>query len=165
MKRGFLILVSVMFFFIGCKKNTDDDKNAIIKGKVYKYAIPIDSSLDNSGHYVYTWDFLEPVAGVQVWVESDPESKVPYKGADIQTYTNSKGEFADTIFLGQEADVNNITGYKYIEYADVRLFMLYKNAAGYTIFDIGGGLTLGMGKTLELPPVALTWFIADTSSY
>jgi hypothetical protein len=154
----------------------DDPDNATISGEVYKNVVYTDSvaigfkwvytdSVLVDSVWVYTdsmlspmewrytdWYFTNPVESVQVWVESDENSAVPYTGPVIMGYTDSLGRFSIPIYLGHT--YCDLTGYTYLYYADVRVFCIYKGGWSY---DFGGGLTLKAGEEFKLFPICMEW--------
>lgn len=158
--RTFIPIILLSCFIMGCEQPLDDPDNAYVSGIIYQYAFAIDSVYVDTG-WIYTdWEFSNPVESVQVWIEGDINSSVPYQGPDIQGYTNSEGLFSVPVYLGQTLSDNSITGYDFVEYADVRVFAVFKG----NIFDFGGGLTVARGKDSRLFPIALTWFLKPWSN-
>ncbi len=161
------ILFSI--FFMGCneKQPLDDPDNAIVSGYVYKRATPTDSVIDTiirdtAGIPIETlwtyidWTFSDPAESVQVWIESDITSPLPYAGPDIDGYSDSTGFYSIPIYLGHtavKACGGDIVGYEYTYFADARVFVLYK---GF-IYDFGGGITLGRGREFRLFPISISW--------
>lgn len=161
MMKYLSIAILLTCLLIGCEQQPDDVDNAVVTGVIYQYATATDSVFSDS-EWVYTdWEFANPVESVQVWVEGDPNSSLPYEGPDIEGYTDENGYFSIPVYLGEEPSEGSMTGYKYIEYADVRVFAVYKG----NMFDFGGGVTLGRGKEFKLFPIALTWFLNPWGSY
>jgi len=171
-KRFFPYLLSAIYcllFFTGCDEQQplDDPDNAIVSGYVYQLAVATDSVIDTiirdtlgiptDTLWTYIdWDFSIPVESVQVWVESDCGSDVPYQGPDIDGYTDSNGFYNIPIYLGHRAVkdcAGNITGYEYVYFADVRVFVVYKGL----FYDFKGGITLGRAREFRLFPIALDW--------
>lgn len=148
------IIAMVLF---GCEQTADDPDNAIVSGYVYRHVAYTDSVFVDTA-WIYTdWYFYDPIESVQVWVESDITSKVPYTGPDIMGYTDSLGRFEIPVYLGHRPikDYSGfVTGYEYVYYADVRVWCAYK---GTLLHDFGGGITLEAGKRFELYPVCMEW--------
>jgi len=151
------IFVTSLLIILGCEQKPSDSSNVIVSGYVYHSVVYTDSTLHDSV-WVYTdWDFYDPAESVQVWVESDITSSVPYTGPDIMGYTDSLGRFEIPIYLGHTPikDYDGfITGYEYVYYADVRVWCVYK---GGLFYDFGGGITLEAGKEFELFPICIEW--------
>ncbi len=165
-----LVLCLVFFtFLVGCNQQQplDDPDNAIVSGYVYKTAIPTDSVIDSvvvdtlgiptDTIWAYIdWAYSNPAENVHVWVESDLCSEIPYVGPDIDGYTDSTGFYSVPIYLGHtavKACGGDITGYEYVYFADVRVFVLYTSF----MYDFGGGITLGRAREFRLPTIALNW--------
>ncbi|MBI4723027.1 MAG: hypothetical protein HY769_08565 [Candidatus Stahlbacteria bacterium] len=152
-KIYFLVLV---FCLLGCEQLPDDPDNAIVSGYIYKRATPIDSVLVEGNWKYIEWDFYDPAESIHVWIESDLASTIPYKGPDIDGYTDKNGLFSIPIYLGHTEDVNH--NYEYMYYADVRVFVPYILGSDTLMYDFGGGITLGRGKDFRLYPISLSWF-------
>lgn len=159
MKKLFVLIIMLVVF--GCYQLPEDPDNAIISGYIYKRAVPVESVwVDETWKYI-DWEFFDPAESVQVWVESDFTSQVPYRGPDIDGYTDANGLYTIPIYLGHTKvkDANgNIVGYEYTDYADVRVFALHFLVPDTLIYDFGGSITLGRGREFRLPPIALPWF-------
>ncbi|MCK4595467.1 hypothetical protein KAT73_01700 [candidate division WOR-3 bacterium] len=170
MKKKALILLLCLLPILGCEQMEDDPDNAIVTGVVYRHVVFTDSIFQcQDSIWVYTdWYYTDPAESVQVWVESDEMSGVPYIGPDVMGYTDSEGIYRIPIYLGHtygtfSGDVYNelsedFTGYTYKYYADVRVFCLYK---GGWFYDFGGGLTLKAGEEFILFPVCLDWYVSQ----
>ena len=147
MKDIRIFVLTLFALFLGCAQEPGDEDNAVVTGRIYKYAeyeTPSDS----------VWIFYEPVESVTVYVESDIDSDIPYEGPDIIGFTDSRGIFSIPVYLGNTADATKPSGYKPVYYADVRVLVVY-NGKGY---DFGGGITLGRGDTFYLGSISLEWF-------
>ena len=161
MIRAALFLISIfvtsLLIILGCEQKATDPSNAIVSGYVYRSVVYTDSTLQDS-IWVYTdWDFYDPVESVQVWVESDIMSSIPYNGPDVMGYTDASGKFSIPVYLGHNTIKDaegSIVGYEYVHYADVRVWCVYKGGLSY---DFGGGITLEAGKEFELYPICLEW--------
>jgi hypothetical protein len=93
------------------------------------------------------------VPGVQVLLESDPTSEVPYDGPDRWFYTDENGYFEGTLYLGSERDpVTGKITYKY--YGDVAVSYYHQGTA----FSWVGGATVQAGGNFICPPVNLSQF-------
>lgn len=151
MKKKAVIFLLCLLPLLGCEQMADDPDNAIISGKIYRHVVYTDSVFAES-LWVYTnWYFTDPVESVQVWVESDISSAVPYVGPDVMGYTDSEGIFSIPLYLGHT--YCSLTGYSYVYYADVRVFCIY----GGWFYDFGGGITLKEGEEFKLFPTCLEW--------
>jgi len=162
-------LFSVLcLLLLGCEQKIDDPDNAVVSGYIYREAIPSDSTFAciestlvdtvnnvweyDSGWVYIDWDFYNPVESVEVFVESDISSSIPYCGPDIIGYTDSTGLFSIPVYLGHTYCQE--TGYNYVYYADVRVLCVYKGVS----YDFGGGITLSRGKEFKLWTICLKWF-------
>ena len=164
----YCLLFTSYFLLPGCEQKIDDPDNAIVSGCIYREAIPSDSTFAciestlvdsannvweyDSGWVYIDWDFYNPVESVEVFVESDITSSVPYCGPDIISYTDSTGLFSIPVYLGHTYYPG--TGYNYVYYADIRVLCMYKGVS----YDFGGGITLGRGKEFRLWTICLKWF-------
>jgi len=148
-KKVVVFLLLCLLPLLGCEQKADDPDNAILLGEVYRHVVYTDSVFIDTV-WVYTdCYFTDPVESVQVWVESDEESGVPYIGPDIMAYTDSLGKFRIPVYLGHTyAD-----GYDYRYYVDVRVFCI----KGAWFYDFGGGITLKAGEEFKLYPICLEW--------
>jgi hypothetical protein len=151
------VFVASLLVILGCEQKPSDSSNAIVSGNVYRSVVYKDSTWRDSV-WVYTdWDFYDPAESVQVWIEGDCESEIPYAGPDVMGYTDSLGRFEIPIYLGhtliKDSD-GSITGYEYVYYADVRVWCVYK---GGLFYDFGGGITLEAGEVFELFPICIEW--------
>lgn len=161
--RKFIIPLLCLLPILGCEQAEDDPDNAIVTGRVYKHVVFTDSIFVDTA-WVYTdWRFTDPAESVQVWVEGDEGSAVPYRGADIMGYTDSDGVYRIPVYLGHTYgrfsgdvydDPGAFSGYTYVYYADVRVFCVYKGGWSY---DFGGGITLRSGEEFVLWPICLEW--------
>lgn len=149
------ITALLVCLLIGCERKPDDPSNAIVSGKIYKLAVATDSVFADSQWKYTDWNFLNPVESVQVWIERDPNSSNSYKGPGIVGITDSSGNFSIPVNLGEDSVQGNVTGYRYVEYADVEVKAIYK---GVLTYNFGGGITLERGETFPLFPIALTQF-------
>jgi hypothetical protein len=100
------------------------------------------------------------VEGVTVWVESDSESDLPYYGGDIAVRTNAGGEYVARIFLGFSTQEDASGGFTFDpeqpQYVgDARVILFYEDL----YFDMGGGLSLEMGQTINMPTLYLSQFL------
>jgi len=159
-KAGFFLIgvfVASLLMILGCEQKPNDSNNALVSGYVYRSVAYKDSTWYDS-IWIYTdWDFYDPAESVQVWVEGDCDSEVPYNGPDIMGYTDSLGRFEIPIYLGHTPIMDYdglITGYEYVYYADVRVWCVYK---GGLFYNFGGGITLEAGKEFELFPICIGW--------
>lgn len=151
MKKKTVIFLLCLLPLLGCEQMADDPDNAILSGEVYRHVIYTDSVFIDTV-WVYTdCYFTDPVESVQVWVESDVESDIPYTGPDIKGYTDSHGRFSIPVYLGHT--YSDLTGYTYVYYADVRVFCV----KGGWFYDFGGGISLKAGEEFKLFPICLEW--------
>ena len=88
------------------------------------------------------------IEGVQVIIESDPESENPYEGPDRWTVTDASGRFEGAVFLGHSNGE-----YNYIADLSVGYFWHGKS------FSWTGGITVAPGAVFTLPPVDTTMFV------
>lgn len=107
----------------------------------------------NSSARVSGWVFTDPshsrgVEGVQVIIESDPESDTPYEGPDRWTVTDGSGHFVGAVYLGRTE-----TGYNWV--GDLSVAYYWNNK----IFAWTGGITVAPGSVFTLPPVDTTMFM------
>ena len=101
--------------------------------------------------YVYTdASMTRGVPGVEVIVESDPNSQNPYLGPDIMTFTDSTGFFSVKVFLTYEATDTSVT---YHDMADVSVYYNHRGKSfRYT------GVSVHVGGVYRLPAVHLGMF-------
>ncbi|MDI6839943.1 MAG: hypothetical protein QMD71_03660 [bacterium] len=151
---GVLLLLSLLLI-TGCEQKPLDTDNAVVSAYIYEYAVPTDSVFVDSVWEYTKWDFYNPVESVQVFVEPDIASAIPYRGPDIIGYTDSTGLFSIPVYLGHTQCGSS---YEYVYYADVRVLCVYK---GGKYYDYGGGITLARGKEFRLWPIALMWFAGE----
>ncbi len=149
-RLGIALLLFILGFVIslgGCGKVNNEDSFAVVTGRV------LNSPADPTG-----------VEGVVVWIESDPTSEAAYQGGDISVETDQDGVYRGEVFLGfitirdkpDEESGGGIFDVDYPRfYGDARVLMVYQGS----FYDIGGGVTLQRGRTLELWDVYLSDFI------
>jgi hypothetical protein len=113
-----------------------------------------------TGHVLVSPDQPYGVEGVKVWVESDSESDLPYYGGDVTVVTNEGGEYVVQIFLGfvtQEDALGGLTfdpeQPQYV--GDARMILFYEDM----YLDFGGGISLELGQTIQMPTVYLSQFV------
>ncbi|MBI5059412.1 hypothetical protein HZB60_06490 [candidate division KSB1 bacterium] len=101
--------------------------------------------------YVYTdASHTRGVSGVQVILESDPNSENPYLGPDRWVESNAAGYFERSVFLGR--DQENPDHYEYV--ADMSVGYFWRDKA----FRWSGGVTVSPGTHFTLPAVDTTMF-------
>ena len=149
-----LYILVLVLALLGCEQLPDDPDNAIVSGYIYKQATPIESVLVDGNWKYIKWDFYDPAESIQVWIEGDLTSTIPYAGPDIDGYTDKNGLFSIPIYLGHTEDATT-HNYEYKYYVDVRVFVI---GSATLMYDFGGGITLGRGKEFRLFPIALSWF-------
>ncbi len=142
-------IVAVLVAFTACGEVNNADNYAVVTGRV------LNSVADPTG-----------VPGVVVWVESDPSSNVSYLGGDVSVTTNQDGEYRAEVFLGylpirdrpdeEEGGTFSVNFPQFV--GDARVLMIYQD----TFLDLGGGITIERGNTLELWDVYLTEFLPIT---
>lgn len=98
------------------------------------------------------WVFTDPshssgVEGVQVILEADPQSEVPYEGPDRWTVTDAAGHFEGAVFLGYKDS-------SYVYTADLSVGYFWHGKA----FRWTGGVTVAPGSMFTLPAVDTTMF-------
>ncbi len=164
MSKKIFILLVCLLPLLGCEQMEDDPDNAIVKGTIYRHVVFTDSVFQDTV-WVYTdWHFTDPAEGVQVWVEGDITSQVPYGGPDVMGYTDENGVYRIPVYLGHDygqftGDIyeeltSEFPGYTHVYYADVRVFTVYR---GGWFYDFGGGITLRAGEEFVLWPICLEW--------
>jgi hypothetical protein len=130
------LLVAMLLLLSACDEGVDDwNSSARVAGWVYTDA-----------------SHTRGVEGVQVIIESDPESEVPYEGPDRWTVSDASGHFEGAVFLG-----NSDGDYNYVADLSVGYFWHGKS------FSWIGGITVSPGSVFTLPAVDTTMF-ADTMS-
>jgi len=115
------------------------------------------------GHVLVSPDDWHGVEGITVWIESDSESELPYYGGDMTVTTDAAGEYVARIFLGYTTQEDALGGFTFNpeqpQYVgDARMLFFYKDM----YFDLGGGLSLELGKTIHMPTLYLSQFVAFT---
>lgn len=139
MKRMAIAAGAVILLLLataGCDEGIDDwNSSATVTGTVYTNA-----------------QRTQGVPGVQVVIESDPESETPYEGPDRWCVSDNTGHFQGAVFLGSK-DGN----YNYV--ADLSVSYFYGNM----VFAWNGGITVSPGSNFTLPPVDLSMFRTLTS--
>jgi len=111
-----------------------------------------------------------PVPGVIMIVESDPDSERPFIGPDHQFVTDQSGFVRGAIFPGIQGGDQPIergsegelpqTPFEVpppLFFGDARVLFLFEAR----IFDIGGGVTLGAGRVINLG----TFFLEDFTAF
>jgi hypothetical protein len=147
-----LLISGFMISLSGCGEVNNEDNFAVVTGRV------LNSASDPTG-----------VEGVVVWVESDPTSDAAYYGGDISVLTDQDGVYRGEVFLGyitigdvpaeeSEGGIFNVDYPRFV--GDARVLMIYNGS----FLDIGGGVTLQRGRTLELWDVYLTDFSAGKAN-
>ncbi len=141
MRRRWIALAAglslVLVLSVACEDGADDwNSSARVTGDVFTGA-----------------DHTQGVAGVQVVIESDPNSDTPYEGPDRWILTDGRGHFEGAVFLGRTE-----TGYAYL--ADLSVQYFYNNKR----FLWSGGITVGPGSTFTLPAVDTTMFVPVSGS-
>ena len=112
-----------------------------------------------TGHVLRSPDNPVGVEGVTVWLESDSESDLPYYGGDLTVTTDASGEYYARIFIGfiTEEDQGSFSfdpeQPQYV--GDARILLFYEDK----YLDIGGGISIEMGKTMRMPTVYLSQFL------
>lgn len=163
-----LLLTAYCLLTTGCEQKSDDIDNAFITGYIYQSRlgsgdstyVVTDSSYDTlagqwdySGYWFYfDCNYVNPVESVQIWVESDIESSIPYNGPDIYGYTDANGYYEIPVYLGHTYCP---TGYDYVYSADVQVWYISKSGL---YFSWGGGITLKRGGEFRLPTICLEDF-------
>ena len=132
-----ILIVSLLLFILACDNVKNTTNFAIVEGFVFE------SELNKVG-----------VEGVQVFIETDPNSQVTFQMSDIQTFTDSAGRYEARIFLSFESTGDQITDFVPNFLGDVRVAFF----SGTKFFAITG-LTVGAGKEIRAPDVFLTEFI------
>jgi hypothetical protein len=112
-----------------------------------------------AGHILVSPTDLHGVEGVTVWIESDSESDLPYYGGDMTVTTDAAGEYVARIFLGFETQEDALGGFSFDpeqpQYVgDARVIFFFQDM----YLDIGGGISLELGKPINLPTFYLTQF-------
>lgn len=128
-----LILISLSILNYGCGLTEDSSSFAIVEGYVYTDAT-----------------FTTGAPGVEVIIESDLQSDIPYTGPDVITFTDSTGYFVAEVYL-QHTRSDSVAIYTYT--ADVSVYFYHRGNS----FRING-VTLHTGKRYQLPPVHLGMF-------
>ena len=141
-KIFFYTLISMLFLTSSCANVRNTTSYATVIGEV------LVSTDDSHG-----------VEGVTVWIESDSESDLPYYGGDITLKTNAAGVFEARIFLGYETQEDVSGGFTFDPekpqfVGDARVLFFYEDL----YLDLGGGMSLELGKPLRLPTLYLTQF-------
>ena len=92
------------------------------------------------------------VQGVQVVVESDQTSQIPYSGPDQFANTNQNGLFSASFFLGFTADSSGAVTHTYM--ADCKVSYWFQGRT----YTWDAGVTVASGKDYTLPDVSLDQF-------
>lgn len=113
-----------------------------------------------TGHILESPQNPVGIEGVTVWIESDYESDLPYYGGDVTVFTDASGEYYGRIFLGFTTQEDASGGFTFDpeqpQYVgDARVIFFYEDL----YFDIGGGVSLEMGQTIDMPTLYLSQFI------
>lgn len=140
------LLLFALLAVAGCSEVNNEDNFAVVTGRV------LNSPTDPTG-----------VAGVVVWVESDPTSEMAYLGGDVSVLTSADGRYDASVHLGYitlrdrpEEGGGGTFSPEFPQYVgDARLLLLYED----TSLDLGGGFTLERGETLDVFDVYLTQFV------
>lgn len=127
------ILINLSILIYGCGLTEDSASYAIVEGYVYTDA-----------------SFSAGVPDVEVIIESDLQSDIPYSGPDVITYTDSTGYFVAEVYL-QHTRSDSVAIYTYT--ADVSVYYYYRGNSLRI-----NGVTLHTGKRYQMPSVHLGMF-------
>ncbi len=113
-----------------------------------------------TGHILQSPQNPVGVQGVTVWIESDSESDLPYYGGDVTVMTDEGGEYFGRIFLGFTTQEDASGGFSFDpeqpQYVgDARVIFFHEDL----YFDLGGGISLEMGQTIDMPTIYLSQFL------
>jgi hypothetical protein len=142
-KALFLTTIAVLLLMSSCTHPRNTTSYAILSGQV-----------------LLSPDEPYGVEGVTVWVESDSESELPYHGGDVTVTTDVGGEYYVRIFLGFTTQEDAMGGFAFDpeqpQYVgDARMLFFYEDL----YFDLGGGVSLEMGQTINMPILYLSQFM------
>lgn len=119
----------------GCDPDQDSPDYATISGRIFT-----DSTM------------TQGVEDVEVLVESDIESQMPYEGPDQFAWTDEHGYFSVSFYMGHTSSGSGVVEHTYV--ADCRVSYWYRGR----MFDWVSGVTVGSGKEYSLPDVHLGQF-------
>lgn len=138
MSKQVLGVAAVLWLLValvpGCDEGQDDwNGSAKVSGFVYTDA-----------------SHTQGVPGVQVVIESDPNSENPYIGPDRWAESNPQGYFEKSVFLGRNPDDPD----HYMFVADLSVGYFWRDKS----FRWSGGVTVGAGSHFTLPSIDTTMF-------
>ncbi len=157
-----VFVIGAVLFLSACN---DEDQTAEVTGTVYWaethiFPDPIDTTKED------TLIYLNPAPNVQVYLEQDKSSDIPYLGEDLYTVTDTDGTYSFTVYLGRK--YSEETGlFEDLKMCDVRLYYNWTPHGYYTLHDssrayIAGqisteltGLTIKSGKSVIAPDVVV----------
>ncbi len=143
----------------------EEDRTAEVYGTVYWaethiFADPADTTKED------TIIYLNTAPGVEVYLEQDKSSDIPYGGEDLYTVTDSAGGYSFVVYLGRTYDEGSMM-YEEQRMADVRLFYQWTPNGNYTLHNGGTayiagqlateltGLTIKDGERIKAPDVVV----------
>lgn len=157
-----IVIFGAVFAISGCSQ---EKRTAEIYGTVYwaeVHIIPNSNDTTREDTIMY----LNPAPDVQVYLEQDQGSDIPYQGEDLYTTTNSDGEYTFTVYLGRNYDPNTLM-YEEISMCDVRLAFLWTPNRNFVLQNgdtarISGqftteltGVTVRTGNRVKAPDVVV----------
>ncbi|GEM_PF-2633965 len=157
-----IVVFGAVFALSGC---SEESHTAEVYGTVYwEEAHIITDSIDTTKQD--TIFYLNPAPNVQVYLEQDQSSDIPYQGEDLYTTTDNNGEYSFTVYLGRNYDANDYM-FDELHMCDVRLYYLwtpngkYKLHEGDTAYIAGQlstevtGFTIKSGERVKAPDVVV----------
>ncbi len=141
----------------------EEDRTAEVYGKVYwaeAHIVPDPMDTTKEDTIIY----LNVAPDVEVYLEQDRTSDIPYRGEDLYTTTDNQGRYSFVVYLGRSFDQGSMM-YTEQRMADVRLFFQWTPHDTFTLYNgqkayIAGqvsneltGLTVKDGERIKAPDV------------
>ena len=143
----------------------EEDRTAEVYGRVYWaeiHLVPNAADTTKEDTIIY----LNPAPGVEVYLEQDKSSDVPYTGEDLYTTTDANGNYSFVVYLGRSFDEGTLM-FKEQRMADVRLYYQWTANDNYPLHNGGTayiagqlateltGLTIKDGERIKAPDVVV----------
>ncbi len=157
-----IVVFGAVFALSGC---SEDSYTAEVYGTVYWAETHLTPNPTDTTQ-VDTIIYLNPAPDVQVYLEQDQSSDMPYQGEDLYTTTDDNGEYTFTVYLGRNFDANTYM-FDELHMCDVRLYYLWTPNGNYTLHEGGTayiagqmstevtGLTIKSGERVKAPDVVV----------
>ncbi len=157
-----LFIFGAVFVLSACN---EEDRTAEVYGNVYwaeTHLVPNASDTTKEDTIIY----LNPAPDVEVYLEQDKSSDMPYTGEDLYTTTDNNGQYSFVVYLGRSFDENSMM-FKEQRMADVRLYFQWTPHGNYTLYNGGTayiagqlatevtGLTIKDGERIKAPDVVV----------